>query len=180
MDTSNIGQIVRWLDDFVDSFDFLRVGEDQSLGRDIMKEVVEGIQKRSGDEKRGAGAEWDLNEPKYAAWKVKRYKLGPEEPNVRTGQMLSQKSLEGRTKIEAKEIMMIYGVGDPPDKTRTLVPLPTYTRGDHVGEQIDDKTDIEKAYFAHTGQGQRGVIRPFYEVDETIAAGVIEDCPGKP
>ena len=67
------------------------------------------------------------------------------KPNDRTGQVLSERSLSRRTKIESKEITMIYGIGAIRNKTKTGVPLSTYTRRDHAGEQINNKTDIEKA-----------------------------------
>ena len=55
MDNSNIGQIVRFLDDFVDSFDFLRPGTETILGEDIADRIVEGINERGMDEQRSTG-----------------------------------------------------------------------------------------------------------------------------
>ena len=47
MNTSNIDHVTAWLGAFVDSFDFKRVGNDQSLGRDVANKVVDCIQNRS-------------------------------------------------------------------------------------------------------------------------------------
>jgi hypothetical protein len=49
----------------------------------------------------------------YELWKENHYGTG--EPNSRTGQVLSKKSLHGRTKIEEKEITLVYGTNRPPD-----------------------------------------------------------------
>ena len=48
MDNSNISQIVRFLDAFVASFEFLRVGIDQTLGRDVATRIIEQINERRG------------------------------------------------------------------------------------------------------------------------------------
>lgn len=37
-------------------------------------------------------------------------------------------------------------------------------------------TDIQKAYFAHTGQGPHGTKRPFYQVNEAEGKAVSELC----
>jgi hypothetical protein len=172
MNTSNIADVTRFLSNFIDSFDFLRVGIDQNLGRDVKMKVVKRIYDRSLDQRSGINGQWDKNEPAYKAWKEAKY--GVDEPNTRTGQMLSQKSIEGRSTIEAKQVTMIYGTGDLPDKAAFVGALPVRTRGPKKGQPVDDKTDIEKAYFAHTGQGPHGVKRPFYEVDASDGKAVVE------
>jgi hypothetical protein len=169
---SNVDQITHDLQEWIDEFNFTRPGEEGSLGHDVAMAVVEGIIQRSHDQRRGADVDWPENAPDYAAWKAKRYKLSAQEPNIRTGQMLSQSSLYGQTTIEPELVTMRYGIGAVPTRTSTGAELPRHTRGKHAGEQIDDLTDIEKAYFAHTGQGPNGVKRPFYELDEVISADV--------
>jgi len=76
----NIDEVVAWLTDFVESFDFQRPGVDQSLGRYLV---------RSG---------------------------GDDEPNFRTGQMLSVTSvgLNAKTVINKHEIEIRYGISQPP------------------------------------------------------------------
>jgi hypothetical protein len=90
MDTSNIGRVEACLGGFVALFNFTRPGTDQGLERDLARKESQLIGERALVEKRGAGEPWDLNEPKYAEWKAERYKIGTEEPNSRTGQMLSK------------------------------------------------------------------------------------------
>lgn len=156
----------------VDSFDFNRPGEHGSLGRDVMNAVVEGIQTRSHDQKRGATTEWPKNATNYAKWKQNKYGVA-NAPNVRTGDMLSQRALRGRSVIGPNKITMIYGTNEVPKATSTGKPLPTKKRRG-TGEVVpyDDLTDVQKAYFAHTGQGPNNVKRPFYEPDDNITADV--------
>ncbi len=164
---SNWQQVQGFLDEFVDGFNYKRPGIDQSLGRDVAMKVVERIADRSLADRRSVDEDWAPNEEKYAAWKAKRYSIGEDEPNTRTGQMLSQLSLYGRTRIDEKEITMIYGVNAPPTRTATGVPL----------TKADQKvTDVQKAYFAHAGQGKHKITRPFYQVDETDGKAVSELC----
>jgi hypothetical protein len=148
----------------VDSFDFNLPGIEGSLGRDVMMAVVEGIMRRSEDEKKGAEVDWPKNTDGVAKRKEKRYLL-TDAPNEQTGQMLSQKSLIGQTTIEPELVTMIYGVNTPPDKTKTGVKLAP------ADERV---TDVEKAYYAHTGQSKQKILRPFYELDDTIATDVIK------
>ena len=176
MSTSNIGDVIRFLDGFFDSFDFMRFGIDQNLSRDLKMKVVKRIYDRSLDTRGGINGQWDKNEPDYAATKEKRYDADPQDPNVRTGQMTSQESIEGRSTIAAKQVTMIYGTGDKPQATSIGMPLPVRARGPKKGQPIDDKTDIEKAYFAHTGQAPHGTKRLFYEVDESDGKAVAELC----
>jgi len=159
---SNIDQVVADLERWVDGFDFERTGAEGSLGRDIVKAVAEGIAKRGAEQHRGAVDAWADNADNppgkgYASWKQKRY--GHREPNVRTGQMLSMPSLTGSgTTIEPEKITMVYG-----DGTKTARP---------VVAADSAKTDQEKAYHAHTGQGPQGIKRPFYELDDELAGDV--------
>ena len=53
--------------------------------------------------------------------------------------MLSEEFLKSRTKIEAKEITMVYGIDKPPEKAKTGVPL---------AKANEAVTDVQKAYFA--------------------------------
>ena len=104
----NVDDVVRFLDGFVDSFDFQRVGNDQCLGRDVANKIVERIYDRGLDQRSGVSGIWLANERTYAAGKDRRYGV-EEAPNVRTGQMLSNKNLYGRTRIDSREVTMIYG-----------------------------------------------------------------------
>jgi hypothetical protein len=130
VDTSNIGQVVAWLDGFVDSFDFTRPDNNQSLGRDTTMCIVQGMIERVQGEPPGGGGDdqWDENKSDYAKWKEKQYQV-VKAPNTHTGQMLDQLSLYGRTTIEPKLITMIYGINKPPNKTKTGVKLSARERG---------------------------------------------------
>lgn len=158
---------MRFLDDFADAFDFTRPGAEGSLGKDVLKAGVECISTRAIDRNAGPDDVWQENEPKYAAWKAKRYNMSDDKPNVRTGQMLSEKSLTGRSTIEPKQVTMIYGVDAPPDGTWTGAPLT---------EQDKKITDVKKAYFAHTGQSVHHIKRPFYQLTETDGKEISELC----
>jgi hypothetical protein len=119
MDNSDMDQVAAFLRGFVDSFDFTRPGKEQSLGRDVAGRIVERIADRAVKERRGANSKWQPNSstpsrsaPKgYRGWKADAYGVGEDAANERTGQMLSPTSLYGRTRIEAKEITMVYGTG---------------------------------------------------------------------
>jgi hypothetical protein len=176
MASSNIGQVTAWLEGWVDSFNFARPGKDQSLGRDIAMKVVDRIQTRSLTDRKGAKDTWPPNSEKpsrwhpegYRKWKDDNYGIG--EPNSRTGQMLSQLSLYGRTRIDSKLITMIYGINQPP--TRATFGDP----GEKNFERDKKVTDTFKAYLAHTGQSRQQIKRPFYEVDESDGQAVMELC----
>jgi hypothetical protein len=168
---SNIGDIMAWLAEFADGFNFTRVGADQSLGRDMANKVVERIIDRSLTDRRGINGEWDDNSTTpskryargYKQYKEEEYRV--DQPNVRTGQMLDQLSLYGRTTIDDKLITMKYGLDAVPSRTSTGVAL----------KKADLAiTDVQKAYFAHTGQSHKKIKRPFYEVDESDGAAVVE------
>jgi hypothetical protein len=165
-----------FLEGFVDSFDFTRPGIDQTLGRDVKGLAAQRIYDRAITTKGGVSGPWPENEPVYAAAKEKRYDTDPQDPNVRTGQMLSQQSIEGRSTVEPKQVTMVYGTNTLPNGLRDGGALPLKTRGPNKGQPIDDKTDVEKAYFAHTGQSMHKIKRPFYEVNESDAEAVVELC----
>ena len=168
---SNIDQVVADLAEFINEFNFNRVGKEQSLGRDVANGVVWAIAERSATEKKGADVDWPANASKYAAWKEKKYGVA-DAPNTRTGDMLSKRALYGHTTIEPELVTMIYGTGT----------VPTACAVGGTPGKGDQKTDQEKAYFAHTGQSKKKILRPFYELDEHIAEtiqGIIADSLNK-
>ena len=121
---SNIDQVILWLRDFVEGYNFTRPGKDQSLGRDLAWQMVDCIMVRASQFQGPDGEEWAGNSTKSSPWLPGGYKQWKEEtygwddaPNYRTGQMLSQLSLYGRTTIEPRQITMIYGI----DAARSLV-----------------------------------------------------------
>ncbi len=167
MSNSNIEQVTRWLEGWLDSFDFTRPGREQSLGRDVANKVVERIAERAVNDRKGAESEWDANTEEVAKQKAAHYGVGDHAPNERTGQMTSPTSLYGRTSIEAKQITMVYGTGQPPTRCAT---------GAELKESDKQRTDVEKAYYAHTGQSVHKIKRPFYEVNQDDAVAVVGLC----
>jgi hypothetical protein len=162
---SNIDDVMRDLEAWVKQFNFTRPGFQGSLGRDVAMAVVDGIADRSDRRRAGADAVWQENVPKYRKWKLRKY--GIDEPNARTGQMLSQLSLYGRTTIEPELVLLTYG-------TDTATAGAVFG-GEHTEKDLArdrKRTDTEKAYFAHTGQSIHKIKRPFYEMDEIISADV--------
>jgi len=171
-DKSNVDEVIVRLAWLVKSFNWLRPGIDQSLGRDICNKVAEGIVSRATRFKKGANEVWQdncENEPPrggYRGWKERKYGV-TDQPNVRTGQMLSEQSMVGkRTKITEDLITMYYGNNDAP-KT-------SYGGTSYISKQDKQTTDTEKAKWAHQGQSKYRIKRPFYEMDDEIAAAVVK------
>jgi hypothetical protein len=65
---SNIADVTKWLQDFADSFDFKRAGNDQSLGRDVMKLAAQRMRDRSLQDRTGFGAAWMPNSDTPSHW----------------------------------------------------------------------------------------------------------------
>jgi hypothetical protein len=85
--------------------------------------------------------------------------------------MLSQLSMEGRSTIEPKQVTMIYGIDKPP------VTAPAFGNPDpKLLEQDQKVTDCQKAYFAHTGQSKKNIVRPFYMLIDDDAEKIVELC----
>jgi hypothetical protein len=164
------GVIVR-LKRIVAGFDFTRIGMDQSLGRDVANVIVERIQDRSENGNGPDGAAWKKNSTKepppggYKGWKLKRY--GWDEPNKRTGQMLSTLALKGKTTVEKDVVTLRYGWNVAPTTGGSPTAL--------VSKQDTKRTDVQKAEYAHTG-GAHGIKRPFYAIGDGDAHAVVELC----
>ena len=157
--TSNINGVVVNLRGIIAGFDLSRTGRDQSLGRDRANKLVECIHERIDRHVAPDGTPWRPNSDKppppggYRKWKEDKYGL-IDEPNIRTGQMTSQKSLYGHTTIEPYLITMVYGTDTPPDRSAA----PT----GYMSKEDKKTTDTEKAYYAHTGQSRKRIKRSFY------------------
>jgi len=162
---SNIHEVAEWLREFIESFDFQRPGRDQSLGRDVAMKIVEGIHERVDKHEGPDGEKWPANSSTYKAWKADKYGL-EDEPNVRTGEMTSQASLYGRTEINTHDLIMRYGTN--------TVPSRSYAPTGYLSKQDTEVTDTQKAYFAHTGQSRKRIVRSFYGANETDVRNVTE------
>lgn len=174
---TNISEITAWLEGFVDSFDFKRPGIDQNLGRDVVELAAQRMRDRSLDERTGFGTAWPPNsetphppwQPQgYRQWKLDNY--GVDKPNSRTGQMLSQLSMKGRSTVESKQVTMIYGTDTPPTSASFGSPDPKLLARDQK------VTDCQKAYFAHTGQSKKKIVRPFYQLIDDDAEAIVALC----
>jgi hypothetical protein len=161
---SNVEEVTEVLNAIVDGFGFDLTVDDKDLGRHCIKIVATDIQERSA---RGEGSEgeWDENTEDYAKYKKRVYGV-TEQPNVRTGDMLSDRALSIGT-VGHETVDMEYGTGDTP---RTGV------AGRPVKSADEKITDREKAGYAHDGQGPHGTERPFYVIHDTAASDIQELC----
>lgn len=170
---SNADEVVVWIGQFADTFNFSRPGPDQSLGRDVAMAVIRGpevgqlggIMGRCVDQTTPNGTPWPENSDNpsghgYRSQKMKKY--GWDETNRRTGQMLSQQSLYGRTTIESDLITLIYGE----DATPSASVSPT----GYISEQDKATTDSDKAKWAHEQK------REFYGLGEGDPENVSRVC----
>ena len=156
--SDNLNEIVGWIEGVVRSVEFTRKGEEQSLGRDLVGIVAQEIADAASAGTAPDGTSWSPNAPAYARYKAKRYSVGEHAPNIRTGQMLSLQSLVGQPLITADRIEMKYGLGVPPSRTATGVPL---------SESDRSISDVEKAFFNNES-------RPFFFMTESIADACME------
>jgi hypothetical protein len=156
--TSNADEVAAWIEGVVAGFDFTLPGEQGSLGEDLAGVAAQGMIDRGVPDARAAdGGNWAPNEARYAAYKRRRF--GAIQPGILTGQMLSLESMLGRPEITPDRVEMTYGTGEPAAGSRSGAPL-------RPSDQ--EVTDREKAsYFTDSG-------RRFYELDDTIAAAVVE------
>ena len=162
-------EVCDWIERFVLSFDFTRPGLDRSRGRDLAHVVAGQIAARSSAHQRGADPEkWERNEKRYRRRKERSYGWA-DDPNYRTGQMLSEASLFGEPIVEPRLITMRYGTDEKPDRTWS----PQDNRSPAEVRKDESVTDRQKAGWAHQETAERPA-RPFYELDDEIASAVIE------
>lgn len=159
--TSNAADIVRQLDGVADSLDFDHSVGNMSLGKRMAEATADAIEVRSVVYQKGATAQWEPNKSPYREWKEEKYNVYALA-GVRTGQMLSLESLRGETTVTAREVEMVYGTDT----------APTHSASSSYFSDADGKvTDRQKAgWFTEGGRYQAA--RPFYELDEDIAAAV--------
>jgi hypothetical protein len=144
----NVDQLFNDIAELGNGFGFRLQVEGKSLGQDCARIAADSIIARSIDEQRGADASWDALEDKYRKWKVKKY--GVALIGVRTGQMLSLKSMLGGLKISDELVEILYGTGQ----------VPTESASRHFDPETDGQTtDFEKALW-FSGR------RPFFELSD--------------
>jgi hypothetical protein len=167
---SNMHQVAGWIERFIEGFNFCRPGKDQSLGRDLANTVIRGpdvgelggIMGRCAEHVDPEGNEWAPNAPDYAARKEKVYGI-VDEPNRRTGQMLSELTLGAKTKVTPKEIEIRPGLDAPPSSSAA----PT----GYLSKQDAKTTDTDKIRYAHTATEKKPA-REFYAANEEDAVAV--------
>jgi hypothetical protein len=158
--SSNIDEIERWFDQIIASINFTLPGKDQSLGRDLVGVVANGIIDRSVPDAKGPdGNPWAENHDPYKAWKAKEYDAF--QPGILTGQMLSLESIKGETTINPDSVEMKYGTDTPASGSRN---------GKAPPDAKEPPTDRQKAEWFH----DRG--NEFYGLDEAIAADCVDEC----
>lgn len=169
MDETNINDVVAWIGRFVGSFNFTRPGIDQSLGRDLAHEVAGQIAIRAAAESRGPDpGRWEPNARRYRERKARHYGW-PDNPNYRTGQMLSHESLLGEPAVDPDRVLMHYGTNEAPRGNKS--PVDNRTPSERAADAR--ATDVDKAEW--TTQGGKGrPARPFYQIDDAIRDRVIE------
>jgi hypothetical protein len=161
---SNLDDVIDRVERLIDGYGFLLSVEDKALGRTCIKIVANDIQERAAHGE-GSEGEWDKNAPDYTKMKERVYGV-VEQPNVRTGDMLSGRALSNGT-VSNEAVEMVYGTGDVASEGRT---------GRTVKEADKKLTDREKAYYAHTGQGPHGTTRPFYALSEDAVVAIRDTC----
>ena len=87
---------------------------------------------------------------------------------------LASKSSTAGPRSNQKQVTMIYGTNKPPDRAAFGTPTAKQL------EQDQKVTDIQKAYFAHTGQSKKKIVRPFYQLIDIDGASRRRALPRKP
>jgi hypothetical protein len=164
-------EFAQLLTDFIDGFDFTRPGHNQSLARDVADLVIARIQDRSWRGEAPDGSTWVENSSKPTQWHPQGYRkykddiYGWDDPNYRTGQMLSKMSLGGKVVISQKVIEIGYGTDSAP------------TRGGSPTSALLDAdkkvTDTQKAEWAHNPTGGRPA-RKFFGVGAGDPEKIVE------
>jgi hypothetical protein len=186
MASSNIKEVITWLEGFVHSFNFELPGRDMNMGRDIAHIVAGRIQERSSRTSGGAnGQRWKPISDKasirgvvaggvvvggesYKERKRKAYGWMEADgrPGYRTAQMLSQESLFGDTRVEPYLIEMRYGLNVPPQDCKS----PHDNRRPSEKKADESVTDRQKGEWFTAGG------RTFYELDDQIRDAVLEEA----
>ena len=166
---SNLDEVIGKVERIIDGYGFLLSVGERDLGRDCIGIVAGMIQDKAAS---GVGSEgaWEPNSDNpaghgYASFKERVYGV-VEQPNVRTGDMLSERAPRNGT-VGHETVNMEYGTGDVP-------------RDGMAGRPVKDAdkklTDREKAGYAHTGQGPHGTKHPFYVIHAEAVTGIRERC----
>ena len=82
--------------------------------------------------------------------------------------------MKDRSTVEAKQVTMIYGTDTPYRPERLSERRPEAARAGPESHRL------QKAYFAHTGQSKKKIVRPFYQLIDDDAAAIVELCQERP
>lgn len=154
--TTNGDEVAAWVAEILVGYNFETNIGDRSLGLDLAGSAAKAMIDRAADDgKDPDGVGYTPNEARYRARKRKDYRV--DQPNVRTGQMLSITSMIGDTRVSADRVEMTYGIGAPP----------TSSLSGHITDADKRATDRDKGGWA-TDAGRR-----FYELGEAGESAVL-------
>lgn len=158
-DTSNIESIEHLLDKLDESIDFTRAGEEQSLGRDLIRNQATRINDRAAMEQ-GSRGKFKANQGKYGTMKQKLGIIVGRGLRTEDGSadvMMSLLNAQGDQTIGATEVTMEFGVTeDAKNKGHWFT---NGSRGDKP--------------FRSGAENQPP--RPFYEIKEADADAMFEE-----
>jgi len=156
-DLTNFDQHVAWFKDLVDDFNFKLPGRNENIGKDLAYLASQRMIDRADQEQGGPdGSIWLANEPRYAAWKAKKYNV--VKVGTLTGQMLSETSMRGNIDVQEQEVTMRYGIDQPATKFK----------GGETYDVENPPTDRQKAQWFEEGG------RKFYGLDDKISDELAE------
>lgn len=163
--TSNLTVVARLIDEVADSVDFTRKGVDRMLGRELLGLIAEGIAIRTIQRQVDpAGRALKPLSKGYRDWKRKNF--GIEKIGILTGQMLSQRSLEGEQEVTKTTIQMTYGINEPALRPGSTMGAPkrSFKQSPTDTTPLTDRQKAEK-FEVH---------REFYAMDDEIADAAVE------
>lgn len=163
--THNLTVVARLVDEVADAVDFTRPGVDRMLGRELLALIAEGIAIRTIQRQVDPGGNpLKPLSPGYLKWK--RAKFGIEKIGILTGQMLSQRSLEGVQEFSKTTASMTYGVNEPAIRPGSTMGAPKRSFKQSAEDETPP-TDREKAR-------KFEVHREFYALDGEIEDAAVE------
>ncbi len=148
---ATMDEVMTKLEHALDDFGF----ETDDLGNRIVNTMAQVISDRGLARQEGAHGPFRENTPATAAEKMDLY--GHARPNTAVGHMLSLDSVKGQPEISQREIKWVYGTN-----SMTLGAPASYHQ----------RTDKQKAEYAHGARDGGAHDRPFFELNDEDQADV--------